>query len=323
MKCPECTHEFSGESTNEYTTCPNCQKEINVNKAIKYFQTLSKIKTEKKLVAEGELYAKVDSLIEEGKWYVENGEYEKALEITDEALKLSNVDSRIYMVRVYAKTKNFTDYHDTTHYKDLKKALDLSPVFEKEKIRAEYAPYYKKASIPEEELKEYENQEAQSRLKRVESLLKDSIPSHFRREKAKKPQIIVMASALAVAAMLMVLYFILQISYLSLASACIILATAFVFIKFIDNLKKVRQFNAVLDFYDEMEKFELEPSFKLKTSIALEKIAVSEINSESTMKLDNNINELLSILIESGNEKAITFILNNQTFKKYIKNEQD
>ncbi|MBQ3234629.1 MAG: hypothetical protein IJA97_00545 [Clostridia bacterium] len=323
MKCPECSHEFTGESTIEYVTCPSCNKQISANKAIKYFQTLNKRQTEKKMVAQGEIYAKVDALVEESKWHVENGNYEKALEISDEALKLTTVDSRVYMARVYAKTKNFTDYEDVTHYSDLKKALDLSPVFEKEKIRAIYAPYYKKANVPKEEMREYENQEATSRLQRVEDLLKDSIPTHFKKQKAKKPTIIIMIALLAVAGVLMALSYALDISLLSLASASILIVTAFILIKFFDDVKKIKTFDAVLDFFDELEKFQLEPSFKLKTSVALEKLAVAQINNESTMKIDGLVRELLSILLESENANVISFISNNKVFKKYIKNEQD
>ncbi len=318
MKCPECSHEFTGDSTIEQITCPSCNKEISVNKAIKYYQSLNKLKTEKKLVAQGEIYAKVDALIEESKWYVENDDFDKALELTDEALTLSNVDSRIYMMRVYAKTKNFTDYTDTTHYSDLKKALDLSPVFEKEKIRELYAPYYKKTKIPEEEMREYENQEASSRLGRVENLLKDSIPNHFKRKDSLKPTLIATSIMLAVAVVLMILSFALDVSVLSLIGAAILLIDAFFFIKYIDNKKQIRLFDAVLDFYDGLDSFELEPNHRLKVSAELEKLAVAQINGESTLKNEQYITEFLVVLIEGNNQKANDFILKNKTFSKYL-----
>ena len=323
MKCPECSHEFSGESTIQSIKCPSCEKEISVNKAIKYFQSLNKINTEKKMVAVGELYAKVDSLVEQCRWHVDNGDYETALALSNEALSLTTVDSRVYMVRVYIKTKNFTDYNDTTHYQDLKKALDLSPVFEKEKIREIYSPYYKKANIPKDELREYENQEATSKLKRVENQLKDSIPSHYKRKNSMKPTFILMVSLAVISLALMILAFTLSISILSFASAGVIIATAFILIRFSDNRKNIYYFDAVLDFYDSLEGFELEPSYRLKTATCLEKLAVSQINKESTMKIDSLIIELLTITLESENQKAVNFIENHKVFKKYIKNEQD
>ena len=323
MKCPECSHEFLGESTSEYVKCPSCQKEISVNKAIKYFQFFDKIKIDKKIIAEGELYAKVDTLIEKSKWYTQNGEYEEALKATDEALKLSTVDGRIYLARVYARTKNFTDYDDITHYADLKKALDLPPVFEKERIRKLYAPYYKKANVPKDELNEYENQEATSRLKRVESLLKDSIPSHYKRQKAFKPSVIAIILLTVIATALMILSFALDVSLLSLISASVLIIVAFILIKYVDDVKKVMAFDAVLDFYDAFESFELSPRYRLKTSIELEKLAVSQINGESTMKTDGLIRELLAVILESNTQNAIAFIVNKPTFNKYLKNEQD
>ncbi len=319
MKCPECSHEFTGDSTIEYITCPACSKEISVNKAIKYYQSLNKIKTEKKLVAVGEIYAKVNALIEECKWHVDNDNFDEALALTDEALALTTVDSRVYMMRVYAKTKNFTDYNDTTHYSDLKKALDLSPVFEKEKIREIYAPYYKKTKIPKEEMREYENQEASSRLNRVENLLKDSIPAHFKKKDSLKPIVITMSVMLFVAIVILVLSFVLDVTILSLISSVLIVVCAFIFIKFLDTLKKIKLFDAVLDFYDNLESFELEPQHKLKVSFELEKLAVAEINNESTLKTEQFINEFLVVLIEGNNQSANDFIVKNQTFSKFLK----
>ena len=323
MKCPECSHEFLGESTIEYIACPSCNAQISVNKAIKYYQSLNKIKTEKKAIARGEAYAKVDLLLEEAKWYIDNGDYETALLKTDEALTLTNVDSRVYLTRVYAKTKNFTDYDDTTHFKDLKKALDLSPVFEKERIRDLYSVYYKKTKIPKEEMLEYENQETASRLNRVEILLKDSIPAHFSREKTIRRFWAFESPALAVAVALLILSVTLQITALSIVGAVVLLASAFAFIKYFDLKNRVRCFNGVLDLYDNFEKLHLKPKTRFNTSKTLEKLAVSEINNESTYKTDELVIELLNELIASDEETALNFILNHPSFKKYVKKEQD
>ena len=106
MKCPECLHEFEGATNNLTTVCPNCAKEINTNQAVKYYQSLKKIENENQKIAEGEKYAKLNTLLDECKWLIDNGEFESALITTDMALELSTTDSRVYLMRVYAKTKN-------------------------------------------------------------------------------------------------------------------------------------------------------------------------------------------------------------------------
>lgn len=318
MKCPECSHEFSGEATNKYINCPSCQKQLSVNQAIKYYQSLNKIETEKKKVAIGEAYAKAKSLIDECQWYIDNGDFDTALSITDEALKLSTVDSRIYLMRVYAKTKNFTDYEDKSHYEDLKKAIDLSPVFEQEKIKNLYAPYYRKTTISKEEFEEYENQESNSRLARVEELLKDSIPRHFKREKFVKAFIPVSIPVLLAFVTLLVLSLVLDNTILSLCASAFFVAEIILLLTYLEHRKKVATFNAVLDFYDGLKGFDLQPKYKLKVSVVLEKLAVSEINNEPSFRADILIEELISVLIEGNQTLAIKFVIDNKTFSKFI-----
>jgi hypothetical protein len=318
MKCPECSHEFSGESTIEFITCPSCNKELSVNQAIKYYETLHKRETEKKKVAIGEAYIKVQSLISECEWYVKNGDYETALNLTEEALKLSTTESKIYLMRVYIKTKNFTDYDDKTHYGDLKKAIELSPIFEQEQIRELYAPYYKKTTISKEELDEYESQEANSRLARVEELLKDSIPKHFRREKFVKFFLLFEIPIAIAFITLLVLSLVFENTILSLSSAGTLVLAVALLLNFIEYRKKTASFNAVLDFYDNLSNFELSSKSKLRTALALEKLAVSEINNEASFKKDSLFEELIGALIEGKEKKALRFIIDNKTFSKYI-----
>lgn len=318
MKCPECSHEFSGDSTISYINCPACNKEISVNQAIKYYNTLNKRETEKKKVAIGEAYAKVQALVNECEWYVKNGDYETALALTEEALKLSNTEGKIYLMRVYIKTKNFTDYDDKTHYSDLKKAIELSPIFEQEQIRELYAPYYRKTTISKEELDDYENQEADSRLERVEELLKDSIPKHFRRENFVKAFFPITIPLTLILIALLVLSLIYTNMILSLCSAGLFVVEIALVLNYIEYRKKASIFNAVLDFYDNLASFELTPKYKLKTAVALEKIAISEINKEASYKADVLIEDLLSIIISGKEQKALKFIIENKTFSKYI-----
>ena len=316
MKCPECLHEFEGATNNLTTVCPNCAKEINTNQAIKYYQSLKKIETENQKIAEGEKYAKLNSLLDECKWLIDNGEFETALITTDIALELSTTDSRVYLMRVYAKTKNFTDYEESSHFSDLKKAIELSTQQEKEDIKKTYAPYHRKRSIPKEEFEEYENQEANSKLLKVEALLKDGIPKHFSREKSLKPLLVLNITFAVVFVALFVLSLALNNVILSLCSAVAFILTFMFFSTYLSKTKRVNLYNAVLDLYDNLKSFNLPSKNKLNLSIALEKFAVAFLNNESNSHVELLLFEILEYLVES--EDALAFIKSNKTFKKYV-----
>ena len=316
MKCPECMHEFLGQSGNAVTVCPSCKKEINTNQAIKYYQSLARIKSDNLKIAEGEKYIKVDSMLNECQWCIDNGEFEEALKITDEALKLSTVDGRIYLMRVYAKTKNFTDYEENTHFTDLKNAIDLSPTIEQDNIKRIYSAYHKKRIIPKEELDEYESQEADSRLKKVEALLKDCIPKHFSREKSVKifKPLIVVLSLLTIA--LFVLSIILDNIVLSLITSALFISTFIIFSVTHTSIKRIKIFNSILDLYDAFTNFDLLPRIKLNFSKLLDKFAVCVINGESISQHEAIIYQIVELL--SQNDNALEFISQDKTLKKFI-----
>ena len=316
MKCPECLYEFSGGTENAYIVCPNCNKEINVNQAIKYYQSLKRIENDDRKVAAGEKYKQLNTLLDECQWLIDNGDYNSALNTTDLALKLSNTDGRVYQLRVLAKTKNFTDFEETSHFSDLKKALEYSSTLEKEAIKRAYSPYHKKRSIPKEELDEYENQEAGSKLKKVEGLLKDGIPKHFSREKSIKVLTAVI-SALAVA------FIVLLILSISLDNIILTLTTAVAFTLFFiffavltTNVKKVKLYNSVLDIYDNLKTFNLSPRAKLNLSKSLEKFTVSFLNGESITHIETSLYQMVEALLDS--ETALDYIKNDKTLKKFL-----
>ncbi len=316
MKCPECLHEFIGQSNNEFIVCPSCNKEINTNQAIKYHQSLTRIKNESIKVAEGEKYIQVNALLDECQWCIDNGDFDGALKITDDALKLSTVDGRIYLMRVYAKTKNFTDYEENTHFSDLKQALELSTTIEKANIKKIYSTYHKKRNIPKEELDEYENQEADSKLVKVESLLKDGIPKHFSREKSLKSLKPLTAISIALCVILLAISLILNNSILSIITATIFTLAFILFTVTHTAVKRVNVFNSILDLYDTYKQFNLTPRTKLNLSKELEKFAVCVLNSESISQQEAIVYSIVELLTQ--NAKALEFITENKTLKKFI-----
>ena len=319
MKCPTCLAEFSGDSQQLNINCPSCGKELSTNMAIKYYQAIHKIATEKTKVARGEVYAKVDHILNEVTWYNENEEFDKALALTNEALTLTTTDSRVYMQRVIAKTKNFTDYDEDSHYEDLKKAIELSTTLEKDQIRKTYAPYHRKKILPKEEFNEYENQESNSKLKRVEEILKDSIPAHFGREKFVKIAFVITIALTVSIIPLAILSIVLQNLILTAVLGGVAVVDLIVFSKYFSDRKHVNVFNATLDIYDNLNTFDLAPSTKLKCASLLEKLAVSVLNKEIPSRLEDCLIDILNLLVESKNKKALNFILEHKIIKKYIK----
>ena len=323
MKCPNCLAEFTGDSTQLNIKCPNCEKELSTNMAIKYYQAIHKITTEKTKIAHGEIYAQVDHILDEVKWYIENEMFDSALELINNALTLTTTDGRVYMQRVIAKTKNFTDYDEETHYEDLKKAIELSTALEKEQIKKTYAPYHRKKILPKEEFSEYENQESNSKLKRVEEILKDSIPNHFSREKFVKISFIIIIALSISLIPLAILSIALQNLVLTIVFGGIAIIDLIVFSKYHSDKKHVNVFNSALDIYDNLGAFDLSPSVKLKCASLLEKLAVSVLNKEIPSRIENCLIDILDALLKSKNKKALAFLLEHKIIKKYIKIAND
>ena len=316
MKCPECFIEFDGETTNEYINCPSCGKKINTNQAVKYYNSLKRIENEDRKIAEGEKYQKLNALLDECQWLIDNEDFDSALNTTDLALELSNTDGRVYLMRVYAKTKNFTDFEETSHFSDLKKAIEYSSTFEKENVKKIYAPYHKKRNVPKEELEEYESQEADSKLSRVEILLKDGIPKHFAREKSIKT-LIPLTICFSVAFLaLLILSLIFSNVYLSISTAVAFTLSFILFANLNSNVKKVKLFNSALDVFDNIKNCNLLSHTKLNLSKSLEKFAISFLNGESLINVEASIFEIMDILLKS--DLAIEFMKKDTTFGKYI-----
>lgn len=323
MKCPNCLHEFTGDSQQQNTVCPSCGKELSTNMAIKYYQAIHKIATEKTKIALGEVYAEVNRLLDEIKWLIDNENYLEALELTNKALSLTTTDGRVYMQRVIAKTKNFTDYDEDSHYEDLKKAIELSTTLEKEEIRKTYASYHRKKTLPKEEFNEYENQESSSKLKRIEELLKDSIPAHFQREKFVKASPWIMGALTALLITFVILATTLQNTVFTIIFAVLFVADLIVFSKFVSDNKLCKVFNATLDIYDNLNGFELTPQIKLKTATLLEKLSVSMLNKETPSRIEDCLTQIIELLLNTKNERAIKFLLEHKITLKYIKIAND
>ena len=309
---------FSASTENETCVCPNCNKELSVDKAIKYLLTLSKIQSENKKVAEGEIYLQVDKLLSEADFYVKEGDFEKALELANEAEKLTTIDSRVYVLKVICKTKNFDDVDDTSHYEDFKKALDCASFTQKEELKKLYAPFYRKQRIPKEEQTEYENQEAESILARVEKNLKAEIPRHFKNEKYAKAGLYINIAVLVLTLTAIVLSIALINTILTIVGMVLFVALIVLFATYFTSKNKVRVFNAGLDLFDSIDTLKLIGKDKVKTISAFEEFSVSALNGESPSRQESLLAKTLFYAYNSNSQSAKQFIDDSAVYTKIL-----
>ena len=320
VKCPHCGQDLKVELT-DISVCTNCGKEFDTDKGSKYYKSIKKLNTENKKVAKAEQYAKVDGILEQADFYLKEKDYASAEKLYKDALFISTVDYRIYLGLVYVKTKTFTDLEDTEHFKYLNEAIECANEEAKEYIRKLYAPYHSKRAIPKEEREEYLKQERDSRYKKVEILLKDSIPKHFERERSLKLLLILFFASLVATATLIALGLWLDIDLLTIASSIFAIISVIVLSSYFTTKSKVALFNAVLDFYDNYPKFNLKEQAQVKVLKRLEFIAVSYINNEGPTAFSLTIEKLVEECLKNSTEELITYLNSDKVLSSYIEEE--
>ena len=322
VKCPLCGHQFTTQKGVETANCPSCNRQFLTMQGIRYLKSLEKLKSEDKKVALGEMYSKVDGLIDKIEFYLDEEDYETAQTLIDEALTITTTDFRIYLNAVILKTKNFTDLKDTTHLPFLKKALDFATTMQKEQIKKLYEPYYKKCHVDDNEIEEYSRQEADSIKQRVETILKDGIPKHFMREKRYKFTKIALPVSAIITALLMILSLFLNNLILDIVCVGLFAITFVILTTFLSVSTITKQFNAILDFYDNYSTFNLKEQAQVKVLKRLEYVAVSYVNNEGYTSLGTNVEKLIEECLKTENEKLIEYIKNDKVFKSYVAEEE-
>ncbi len=318
ISCIYCGHTYLEDITLNTTTCEKCGKSFEVAKGSKYYKSLQKIQKEENKIALGEAYKQVDLLIDECEFYLDKEQFIEAETTLNKALELTTTDRRIYVLFTYAKTKNFTDYQDKSHYEYLKKAIELSNNTEKEELRKIYSNFYKKSSMSEEELEDYNLQLSAVKKSKVENLLKDGIPKHFKNEKTIKLSKILLPIFIVLSIVAFSLFFVLDKDFIFYIAGVLFVITFLFVMTIISTKPKVNLFNAVLDFYDSFEKFDISAKNKIEILNQLEIIAVSFINGETEFRMSNNVSILVQILINCDNKDIDKFILSYKAFGQFV-----
>ena len=308
VKCPLCGEVFKAELENESTLCGKCGQTFPTQKGSKYYKSINKIQAEKTKIAMGETYAKVDALLDKGEFYLNNEDFESAYTCYMQALDLTTVDYRVYLGLVYATTKNFSDLEDQSHVVYLKKAIENANQKEQDRIRKIYSTYYKKRKIPKEERDDYLTQENQSKLRRIEELLKDGIPTHFKREKTDKIALVFIPFLAVITLVFTVLSLVLKHSAMSFIAMVFLAGTLLLFYYYYTTKTKIKIYNFALDLFDAFNTFDIELESLNKILKAYEIFAISYINNETETTLKRKITDLCYLLTQTKSKKVIDFI---------------
>ena len=319
VKCPYCGEVFSSELTIETSTCCKCEKTFPTEKGSKYYKSIHKIETENNIIAKGEDYAKVDSLLEKGDFYLKNGEFKKAEEVYFNALNLTNVDYRIYLGLVCAKTCNFTDLDDETHLEYLQKAIEFANNDQKKHVKKLYLPYYTQKRIPKEDREEYTKQEELSKFAKLETLLKDGIPIHFKLEKTIKISIILFPIFLALSMVFLALAFTIEHYAFSIGAILFICLSLFFMLNFLSSKSKCKLYDLALDLFDNYKNFEIPPKESLIILKKYTEFALNYLNNSIDSTLKNSMQEIAFLLVDLNNPKINEFIKENKTLYSLIK----
>ncbi len=319
VKCPFCGEVFSTELTNPTTICNKCNKDFSTQKGSKYYKSIHKIETEQNIIAKGEEYVKVDNLLVQGDFYLKNGDFAMAEEVYNKALTLSNVDYRIYLGLVYAKTCNFTDLEDQTHFEYLQKAIEYANNEQKQHVKKLYSPYHTQRKIPKEEREEYLKQEENSKFKKLESYLKDGIPKHFKLEKTIKTCIILAPIFLALSVLFLVLDLTINHFAFSIIAILFFCACVFFMLCYLSGKNKCKLYNLALDLFDNYKLFEIQPKDSLVILKRYNEFTLAYLNDSIDTTLKNSMQDVAILLANLNNSKINEFISNNKTLSDLLK----
>ncbi len=259
-KCPLCQEEFSLQDTVGKVVCPACGKEVGKEQAVKYAQSLNKIKEEEKIVAHGEDYHKVELIVDRAEFFIEKGDYQSAKKELLEALKLTNSYWRLWFDFVKIETENFTNYRSNTFAEYLNKALECADEKQKALIKAQFSEYYQRTKLSDEQLKQLKNQEESVEKQMIEDGIKELIPIYVNKQKKIKNNLYYWIISFGVSALLAGGFLAFKITALIIASAIAIGVGYVFFRKWFTDKELVIVFNELIDLFDGYPNFDLNPS---------------------------------------------------------------
>lgn len=317
-KCPNCGAELYLRHEKGSGFCPNCSKQFDAEKAVKLYKSIHETveKAEKK-VAKGSDYLEVDRILDRAEFYFGKKQFDKAKEELESALKLTNSDYRVYFGLVRAETKNLTDYRNTSHIEYLNKAIDCADSEEKSVITRLYKDFFQLSKCSDEEIEQYKKEENQAKKSKLEQKLKELIPPFMKKERGLKIYPILFSAAYAVCVLLLVLAIVLKIEYLFVVGAFIGVGGYAFTRKFLDDKKSVSLFNAILDYYDELDKLSLSQEELGNILSEMKNCQTVFSGKNGVFVQEEAVLKVIKATLETGNENATQFVNNHSFLKKY------
>ncbi len=317
VKCPYCGELFTTENLNE-SVCKKCNQTFSTDKGAKFYKSFIGVERKKAVEAKGEAYLKVDKLLDEINFYLDNEDFLKAEEIAMETLKYTEVDFRVYMAIVYAKTHNFENLKDTTHIPYLQKAISVATEEQKASLKSEYQNFYQKQKMTEEEFEDYNNQKADYLYESLEKILKEGIPRHYEREKSVKVNKILSLVFLSLTVLALVLAIVLENTVLFLIDSVLGVTFLAILLSYITNKEKVNSYNLALDLFDYYKSFNIKTDKNIKILKHYIDYGINYLNNASELSLSPILTSIFKMLLVEDENKVQEFIKNHKYAKKYI-----
>lgn len=327
LTCYKCNNRFTVDGAQKECVCHACGETISVSRAIKYDKSISAVKSEENKVLAGEYYQRVDELLAEGDYYLNQGDFAAAEARFSEGLKITSTDSRLLFGMVKVKTRNFTDLKDTSHFSYFKKAIDFASFEEKKTMRTEYSYYYGQRGLSDAELNAFKKSDALNKKSKAETLLKDGIPRHFKMKKSLKPKLVLSIVFGTIGVVLMPLAFVFSeypaATYtLSATSFTMFFAAVALILSYLNAKTKANVFDAVLDLFDALDGFNLDPAAETAVYKSMIELAVTYLNKGSSTAIENDFKKVAQELTDSGCKKACEFTEKYKAFTKVMKENQ-
>ena len=319
-KCPYCGAElYIGYETGT-GFCTSCKRQFDNAKAIKLYSSLYEEKNEveeEKNSISGEDYLEVDRILTRTEFHLEKNDFESAKAELEKALKLSTNDFRIYFGFVRVETKNLTDYRNTTHEPYLKKAIECADTEDKAVIMRLYKDFYQLSKCSDEDILQYKTEENVAIKNKLEEKFKDLIPIYMKKARGLKLSLILGIILSVISLTGLVVGAIFDISWLLAGATVLLFCCYVVFRGFFITRKLDKLFNALLDFYDQVDNFEFSVASKREVLDAM-KICRKEFGENNNLTgCENSLASLVKI-VENSSSKAKAFIESHAVLNEFL-----
>lgn len=323
-KCPNCGAELYVGLEKGTALCTFCKKQFDAEKAVKLYKTLNaQTEEDEKKVAKGSDYIEVEHILERAEFYFSKKQFEKAKKELESALELTTTDYRVYFGLVRVETKNLTDYRNKTHEQYLDKAIECADMDGKSVITRLYKDFYQLSKCTDAEIEQYKTEENAAIKSKLESKLKDLIPSYMKKESSLKKYPFIFAAAYAVAVIVFILGFVLQYELMFLG-AVVLLAIGYINTRaYFDGKNSVALFNALLDVYDKLADFSLSVGCMRNILDCMKNCRAVFAEKNSLREQEQNMSLLVDALEKSNNAQVDSFVKEHKILSKYINNYQN